>query len=490
MPDITLKPLDSVHHRVLCDASIAMELGEFFTFIVPGHQFMPLFKMGRWDGKVRLLNPLAKQLYCGLTERLHEFAEARGYTIAEEGTEFESDWDPEEFARFLVGLRIPAKYTPRDYQIAACKEAIMRGRKLLLSPTSSGKSLIIYILIRWFHNRKILIAVPTTSLVGQMYDDFRTYGWDPEPECHQVTGGKVKTSPKRITISTWQSIYKLERDFFEDFDVLIGDEAHEFKAKSLISIMEKLVNCPVRIGTTGTLDEEVHNTMTLEGLFGPQLQVTTLSELIDNEQIANPKIKVLILNYPSAVKKTMRGKTYDEEMDFLCGSKLRNRFLNRLILDRKGNTIVLFQFVEKHGKVLYDTISSAVEGDRKVFLITGEMKGEEVNRIRAIIEKENDAIILASYGKLQRGVSINRVHNLILASPSKSKIRVLQSLGRGLRKAEDKEHIDVFDLADDLSIRGKAAGKPNHTLRHAIKRVEFYNKDMLSPRVMTIDLEE
>ena len=242
---------------------------------------------------------------------------------------------------------------------------------MLLSPTGSGKSLIIYCLLRWHEqfNRRQLILVPTTSLVEQLYSDFQDYscinGWKASENCNRVYAGHEKTSTLPITISTWQSIYTQPKQYFAKTDVIYGDEAHQFKAKSLTSIMSKCINTPYRIGTTGTLDGIKTHKLVLEGLFGVVHKVTTTRELMDRNQLAELKIFAIVLNYADEFKKLCKGLTYQDEMDFIVQHDPRNRFIRNLALKQTGNTLVLFQYVEKHGKALHAMINDK-DSARKV----------------------------------------------------------------------------------------------------------------------------
>ena len=291
----------------------------------------------------------------------------------------------------------------------------MDGRTLLLSPTASGKSLIIYSLVRYHQlkGRKQLIVVPTTSLVEQMYGDFRDYstanGWKVQDNCHRIYGGKEKTNEYPITISTWQSIYKYPKKWFEQFDVFYGDEAHLFKAKSLTTLMNKCINTPYRIGTTGTLDGTKTHRLVLEGVFGQVHKVTTTKKLMDDKQLANLKIICCTLNYPDEIRKQLKGYNYQEEIDWIVTCPKRNEIIKNLTVAQEGNTLLLFQYVEKHGKVLYEMLEKHSK-DRKVFFVFGGTDTETREEIRALTEKENNAIIVASYGTFSTGINIRNLH--------------------------------------------------------------------------------
>ena len=240
MEKIIVQKHDEVHVKVLCEAGTAYEIQDFFTFMVPGYQFMPAYRNKIWDGKIRLYNVYTKTLYAGLVEYLVKFAEQRDYQVEFDGVEAAEEFSLFEAKEFTKTLGLP--FEPRDYQYKAFVHSIRNRRSLLLSPTASGKSLIIYLLVRYL-NAKTLIIVPTTSLVHQLASDFKDYGWNSDDTCHKVMAGVDKVSDKQVIISTWQSVYKLNKEYFEQFDVVIGDEAHLFKAKSLMTLLEKMRTC-------------------------------------------------------------------------------------------------------------------------------------------------------------------------------------------------------------------------------------------------------
>jgi superfamily II DNA or RNA helicase len=493
MSNIAIHNKNHVYLKVDAEPSIAQELNEYFSFDVPGAKFHPLYKSKMWDGKVRLYSMFTKELYVGLIDYVRKFADEFGYTIDESNyTKYGYDVTFEEVSDFCNNLNIGSKGEPltiREYQLDAIYQAIVDGRRLLLSPTGSGKSLIIYCLMRWHETfgRRQLIIVPTTSLVEQMFSDFQDYSclnqWKAVEQCHKIYSGSEKSNQYPVVISTWQSIYKLPKQFFADFHTMYGDEAHLFKAKSLTTIFNKCINTPYRIGTTGTLDGTKTHKLVLEGMFGPVHKVTTTKKLMDDNQLANLKIFAILLQYPEEVRKSVKTLKYQEEMDFLVFNEQRNKFIRNLAIYQKGNTLVLFQFVEKHGKQLYDMILNKTH-DRKVFFVYGGTETAQREEIRHIVETENDAIIVASYGTFSTGINIRNLHNIIFASPSKSRIRNLQSIGRGLRLSDSKSSCNLYDIGDDLSWKTRK----NYTLLHMIERIKIYNDEHLDYKLAKVPI--
>ena len=494
MTDLTITKKDEVYLNVECDPSIAQELNDYFTFDVPGAKFMPTYRAKLWDGKARLFNMWTKELYVGLLPYLREFCQRNEYEM---DVQIERIGDPisyEELVEYADSLNLQSQGQPieaRGYQLDAVKYAIRIGRTLLLSPTASGKSLIIYLLMRYHQKfgRKQLIIVPTTSLVEQMYKDFQDYAaatdWKASYNCARIYSGFEKSNEYPITISTWQSIYKLPKKFFDEFDVIYGDEAHLFKAKSLTSIFNKCTKTKFRIGTTGTLDGTKTHKLILEGLFGKVHKVISTKELMDQGSVADLDITCIVLDYADEEKKALTKYTYQEEMDWLVTHQKRNNIIKNLATTQKGNTLVLFQFVEKHGAVLYDLIREKIGKTRQVFFVHGGTDTQQREKVREITEKEKDAVIIASYGTFSTGINIRNLHNVIFASPSKSRVRNLQSIGRGLRKGDDKTSCRLFDIGDDLSWKSRK----NYTLLHMIERIKLYNEEGFKYKLVRISTD-
>ena len=467
--------------------SESQEFSDFFTFEVPGARFMPMYRNRMWDGKIRLFSPRSGEIYVGLLSYIKEFCVRNKIKyIIEEGVEDGRNVICKVVRGFIESLKPKSKgklLKVRNYQIDAVRHAISTNRSLIVSPTASGKSLIIYFLVRYYQmaGHKILILVPTTSLVEQMYSDFQDYGWNSDTHCQKIYQGYDKRIIKDVVISTWQSIYKMPKSYFANFGCVIGDEAHLFKAKSLTGIMTKLYQCKYRFGFTGTLDDTQIHQLVLEGLFGPVRKVITTKELMDKKTLANLKIKCIILKHP-LIKNKM---TYVEELQYIVGNDQRNNFITNLLTHLSGNTLCLFQLVEKHGKILYDKVKERDNVGANTFFVYGATNTKEREEIRAIVDREKSSITIASYGTFSTGINIRNINNIVLASPSKSKIRVLQSIGRGLRISSNKDSILVFDIADDISYKERR----NFTLMHFSERLNIYNKEQFDYEISKVKLK-
>ena len=487
---LIIRNINEAYVTIICNDGISWELREAFTFKVPGAEFTPQYRARLWDGRIRLWNTQTKQLYRGLVPYIAKFCEERNYEWDYENEDYDEEFSLLEAKEFVD--KIGPKHAPRDYQLDAFVHAVRTRRSLLLSPTASGKSLIIYLLCRFLEYRDLkkgLIIVPTVSLVEQLTSDFKDYSetndWNVSDNIHKIYQGQEKDTDKFLTISTWQSLYKMPKQWFAQFDFVIGDEAHQFKAKSLTDIMTGLTNAKYRIGTTGTLDGTKTHRLVLEGLFGSVRKVITTKELMDAKHLADFQIKCLLLRHSESICQAAKGFTYQQEIEYLILNDSRNRFIANLAASLDGNTLVLFQYVDKHGRLLHKLISDKLGPDRKVFFVSGETDVDIRENIRKIVEQETQAIIVASFGTFSTGINIRNLHNIIFASPSKSRIRNLQSIGRGLRTSETKDSATLYDIADDMRYKKHE----NYTLKHFAERLKVYGEEKFKFKIYKIDLK-
>ena len=487
MSHLVISKKNEVYLYVDSEIHIYYELADQFTFEVPGAQFSPAYKKKFWDGKIRLFNTQNGQIYVGLLDRVIQFCKDHGYTYEFKdnkhyGTPFEvnPNISHEGVKDYMNAI---CRHSPRSYQVEGVYDALRHNRRLLISPTASGKSLMIYSIVRYYVERgeNTLIVVPTTSLVEQMYKDFADYGWDVGSFCHKIYAGKERETDSQVIITTWQSIYKLPRKYFKRFSVVIGDEAHQFKSKSLISIMTKLDHAKYRFGFTGTLDGTQTHKWVLEGLFGPSYKIVGTKDLMTEGHVAKLDINILLLKHPP-----QKFETFEDEIQFIIGNEKRNNFIRNLALDLKGNTLILFSRVEGHGRVLFDLINNNILEQRQTFFVHGGVDAEDRENVREITERENNAIIVASYGTFSTGINIKNLHNVIFASPSKSRIRNLQSIGRVLRKGNNKTKATLYDIADDATYKSRR----NYTLNHLIERIKIYNYEKFNYEIINISLKK
>jgi superfamily II DNA or RNA helicase len=488
MEQVVVQLNDHSEMRVFADDGVAWELREHFAYFVPGYKFMPKFQSLQWDGKIRIFDYTRRVLPVGLLPRLMTFCEERGYELTYEESDYGSPGEhdkinPKEVMNFIKSLKLTAggnPISPHDYQFNAVCKAIEERRLILKSPTGSGKSLIIYILLRWFQAHredKLLIIVPTTSLVDQMYSDFDDYStldteWNVKYEVHRIYSGKEKTNvSEHIYVSTWQSIFRLPKTWFEQFGTIIGDEAHNFSAQSLIKSMGKSRNAINRIGTTGTLSNSKTNQLVLEGVFGKVIPVIKTTTLQKRGILAPIEIHVLDLIWPDEVRQSFGKVNYQQEIDWLVRNEQRNKFLCNLALDLDDNTLLMFKFVQKHGKILHEMIKEKTK--HRCFFVSGEVDKADREAIRHIVETQKKCTINASMGTFAEGINIKNLHNIIFGSPSKSQIKILQAIGRTLRVADNGKTARVYDCIDHLD----NGSRRNYALLHGEERLRIYKRE-------------
>ena len=487
MSHLVISKKNEVYLQIEAEPHIYYELKDTFQFEVPNSKFSPAYKNKWWDGKIYLFSVDTREIYIGLLDRVIQFCKDHDYTYEFVNNKFyglpfeiNENISKEGVKDYMTAI---SRHTPRSYQIDGVYDALRHNRKLLISPTASGKSLMIYSLVRYYVEKQqnILVVVPTTSLVEQMYKDFGDYGWNVGSFCHKIYAGRERETDSQVIISTWQSLFKLPKQYFSRFNVVVGDEAHQFKSKSLISIMTKLCDAKYRFGFTGTLDGSQTNKLVLEGLFGPSYKIIKTDELMQKGHLAKLDIKILLLKHSPR-----RFEVFEDEIQYLINHQKRNNFIKNLALDLKGNTLILFARVEGHGQPLYELINNGKTDNRQVFFVHGGIDTEERELVREITEKENNAIIVASYGTFSTGVNIKNLHNVIFASPSKSRIRNLQSIGRVLRKGDNKVRATLYDIADDISYKSRK----NYTLNHLIERIKIYAEENFNYDIVNIPLKD
>jgi superfamily II DNA or RNA helicase len=497
---VNIDKINEVWIRIHCsDESVLIELYEHFTFEVPGFKYTPSYKTGVWDGKIHLFQLGTKKLYLGLLQKAIKFCHHRGYAVSL------NNFPPQikhitlpQLKEFTDSLLLTSKGKPvevRDYQESAIQQCINSDKSLILSPTSSGKSLIIYCLAKWYQsileNKKVLIIVPTIGLIQQMYADFidydSQYTRSINSKMHKISAGAEKYNLEGvdIVISTYQSLTKETLSWFsKTYGCVIVDECHGAKSVSIKGIMEKTVEVPYKFGFTGTLDGCKTHHWVLEGLFGDVKKVISTAELIERNQISDLKIKALILQYNQEECKNNTRLTYQEEIEFIIQHPKRNRMILTLVESLENqNTLLLFNRINTQGKPLFEACKKLFP-NRHVLYIAGEIKAEERENIRLFTEQNTNVIIIASVGTTSVGISITNLNNIIFLTPSKSKIRTLQSIGRVLRLHSNKVVATLYDIVDDMSWKKHK----NYTLLHFLERLKFYDEEKFNYKLHRIQL--
>lgn len=486
MYDIEIQFQSEAYLKVLTSKGIDSELSEYFKFQSPGSKFDPRVKHGLWDGFIRLYNYKAKILYRGLLPELIEFCKERGYSYNLQSSE-KSNLDKSIID--LIQTELIDGITLHDYQRNGIEYAVENDRSIIVSPTGSGKSLIIYTLSLFYTlsgYNKVLIIVPTVSLVEQMYKDFLDYHKGDKQEfsktIHRISADYSKIIPTNcnFVISTWQSIYQLPDEWFNGFDCIIGDETHKFKSGCLSTIMSKAKDVKFRHGTTATLsnkDSKVH-TLILKGLFGQPYSVATTKELIDKQVLSQIQIYAFRLRYTdkNLIRAVKKLKSFQEEIKLISKISIRNSFIKKIALAVKGNALVMFTYREQ-GELIFKKLQECAEKyNKEIYYIDGNTHVSERERIRFLAEEKENLIIVASYGVYSTGINIKNLHHLILHTAYKSAIIIKQTIGRGLRTHSSKTKICVYDFGDDFS----DGGKPNTTFHHFKERLKLYRSEKFS----------
>ncbi|AFN39534.1 DNA helicase [Aeromonas phage CC2] len=497
---VSVKFNDYSNAIIECERDIFMELREYYSFETEGGaRFNPKFKYSGWDGRIRLLQPDGKFPY-GLVNNLEKYCARNEYEF-----EKEEDFTPishftsrEEFDKWLADIDIYSggnKITAHWYQADAVYYAIQNNRGILNLPTSAGKSLIAALICYWYmtnYDGKILLIVPTTSLVTQMMDDFADYQFMRREFSHGIMAGKTKDHPAPVFVSTWQSASKQPVHWFRQFGALLIDECHNVGSE-IKNIITNLSECPFKWGMSGSLKDGKCNIMSYVGLFGDVFKPVSTKQLMEEGQVTDLKINNLFLRYPKQDCVLTKGIEYQQEIKYIEEHTKRNAFVCRLALklakEKKENTLILFRHKE-HGKKLYEALSKKHDN---VFFANGDTNVEERDQLKKIAEGSDGMIIVASIGIFSTGISIKKLFHVIFASPFKSKVTTLQSIGRVLRKHGEKTIATLWDIVDNLCIETKNS-KPgsvkyahkNYAYKHAMLRIERYASEMFDYQIKEI----
>lgn len=496
---VRIEKKNNIHAYVTSDdKGFLMSMYEHFARYVDGYIFSPQYKARLWDGKIKFYNRQTSEIYLGLVNRVIEYCKNEDVKIDLDtkiiSSFSDSEVSEETVLNYLDNLNPSnGKHQPldqRDYQRSAIATIIRRKRRMIASPTSSGKSFILYSACRFLIDHKlnkgeqVLIVVPTIALIKQMKSDFIEYSqlneWAAYDYVSEFGGGK-KDATGKIVVATWQSLIKQPPEFFKRFRVMMVDEAHQAKAKSIIDI-SKMCDAEYRIGLSGSFEADETTEMTLNGLFANRTTTITTREMIDQGYAAQLDIKCIQLKHNSDLLKP----DYQSEIQYLSSLESRNRFILDLAEGLEGNTLILFQLVEKQGKPLYEMAKKS--SGKKVYMIYGKTEVDTREDIRRILEKEKNAILIASYQTFSTGSNVKNLENVIFASPTKSFTRVIQSIGRGLRLNAGKTKCTLWDIFDHLCGNIKDLKSCNHTFQHFTERLKIYAKEKHPYEISSVNL--
>jgi len=479
---ITLKRFDETYFKVECDVGTHLEIREHVSVYAANYKFHPKFKARIWNGKISFYDVRNHLFPIGLLPEIYKVAEKFGYDVV-------LDFDVNELSKivpddvletFCDNISEGTKFTIRDYQFDTVKAALENKRGLIVSGTGSGKSYDIYTIFRYLLERgkkKMILIVPNTSLVEQMFTDFIDYGWtEINKYVTKLYAGKKPDYNKPILITTWQSIYKNHESFFEDYEVVIIDECHNAKSMAINSVMKKCKRATYRLGFTGTMPTEKADEYNIKSVLGPVIFELKSKELIDRGILSKIYIANILLKYSKQDVDLQKGRSYPEEVRFIEGYSGRNKALDFIFthVHNNHNTLILCNHID-HLKTIEGYIRTNFDKKYLLYSIHGEIKTSDRENIRRLMETGENVILLASYGTCSAGLNIKRIHNVIFASSSKSKIRVLQSIGRGLRTHESKEQVILWDLVDSLSYINRNNKEIfNYSMQHWHERLKYY----------------
>lgn len=365
-----------------------------------------------------------------------------------------------------------------EYFGFSCREHLYYTENEVLNH-NSGKSFSIYLLLRWHHDhgRRCTLIVPNVSLVEQMYSDFGNYSKDDpnfnvEETCQLLYAKKDKRlDENKHLITTWQSLKLYTEDVINGFDVLLFDEVHRSKSAEVSKLLKSATDIRLRYGFTGSLSSSLSDNLTIEGVFGDVFTATTTKQLQESGELAPLTIYCLTINHTKDDCRYVfkEAREYAKEISYLCHNEKRNKFIRNMASSLKGVVLVIFKHIE-HGRHLFELIKEKVGDSREVFFIDGSVDDRE--DIRQAIVNGKDAILVASVGTTSTGVNIPNLQHIILASPSKSRIQTIQTIGRSLRTHKAKNRAYVYDLVDNL----KFSRRQNFCLKHALERFKIYGE--------------
>lgn len=451
----------------------------------------------KWDGTVRMFNKKNGTFPSGLLSMMLKLC--RDY---EDKVDIEPllknlvrDISREDIQEWVDNLNVSSggnPIKPYDYQVEALYYSVKYTRYLALAATSAGKSLMQYMKARFWldmmaDEAKILIVVPTLQLTQQLYKDFKDYsqlnGWDTDAYVHVAGDGVSPYTRKRIVICTWQTLKNQDREFFQPFNFLMGDEAHTFSSESLDYISSSCINCWQRVGLTGTLRRnDPNHKIRVCKIFGDSKRLVTTKQLQDRGLATKTVVNMIVMSYPTEQRRKWRNDcTLEKETKIICGYEPRNKILVNLGRKLKGNSLFLFNNIETHLEVVKEEM---IKAGLKPFVIHGDISVEEREEIKRYMETHDDVILLASYGTTSTGISIKKLHNLVFAFPSKSNIRIQQSIGRMLRIHDSKDIAFIYDLIDEM----KFDGRRNRTMEWAAERLDIYREEGQTIKTIKVDI--
>ena len=473
------------------DPREAAALMSHFSYSVPGAVFTPAYKMGAWDGRIQLVKRTGFGL--GMLQSVLDFCAASGID-AECCGDLEarirrapSREDVVGVQKFFSGFKFfsgGAEIEPRRDQMAAVMRACLNERAVNVCPTSFGKSLCIFMVALWmlrgpWNVKRLAVVVPTRELVRQLSADFADYCADDvsrmpwTPNVQQLFSGESKElwPGTHILVTTWQSLMPIiakDPGWLNQFGAMVLDEAHKASGKSIMKCFDSATRVRIRHGWTGSLKDSSLNALQAEAAIGPVLEITTTRELMDASVVAQLTVQPVVVKHPHGAR-----LDYHAEVAAIEESNARSAAIAQLAAEQPGTGLILFRHIS-HGRAL---CKLAMEHGDAVFAdgTATEWNGRAVKSyadIKHAVEASGKLALVCSFGVFSTGISVKNIHWIIFASPVKSFISVVQSIGRGLRISPTKTKVTLFDIADDM--RQGHGSRPNYAWRHHEERMRIY----------------
>lgn len=479
MSDLIIKKVNETYVSLECEEYLNNKFYTLFSAYAPSYKFNPRFKNHVWDGKIHCYSPMTQTLPIGLLRNLMTFCDNNGIVYELEGFDALTETINKQEMEKIVNSFIDG-FDARDYQINAVHAALTNKKGVLLSCTGSGKSLMIYTFLRYLLQEKnitrMCLIVPSVSLVEQMYSDFKDYGWDEiEDNVEMLYAGQNPTFRKPILISTWQSLETEDKEFFEPYEAVVVDECHSSKSAVVSKILKSCINAEYKIGTSGTLPTEESDQLRINAVLGDVLFELKSNELIQRGYLTKLNIVALFLKYQEDFINQNKDRSYPEEVKMVEEYENRNSSLNFILDHTPSEHNILILVNHRNHLASVKAYLKKQYLNKKVSIITGDVKAKEREKIRTNIEHEDGTILLATYQTMSTGINIPKLHAVMLYSNSKSRIKVLQSIGRGLRKHNTKSKVIIYDIIDDLSYKTRNGRmKKNYCMQHYDERLTYY----------------
>lgn len=471
-----LKILDEVNVKFEgLEPSIRQKLIRSVSYTLPYAKYTPAGRMGRWDGKVNFMQ-LGGSTYLHMLDKLLPILEQYGIDIELDDQRINHNFEFEpidknifDYVSFPVGHHMEGKtITLHDHQVNAVNACLENPHGLILASTSSGKTLITAAISKTVekYGRSIII-VPSTDLVQQTYNDYEMVGLDAG-----VFFGDKKEFGHQHTITTWQSLNSLWKqtkkgeiklteqdveDFINGVVCVVVDEAHTSAADALQAVLGQVMrNVPLRWGLTGTIPKDEIAAAKIKCNVGEVIYTITAKELQEKNILSTCNVNCIKL------KSSLKFATYQDELKYLVSDRERMAYVAMLIsnIAESGNTLVLVDRLEA-GELLCEFL-----GIPKDEFVRGKTKKKDREASYGEIRWADNRILIATYGVASTGISISRLYNVVMIEPGKSFVRTIQSIGRGLRRAEDKDHVEIYDIC----------GSNKYSAKHMRERIQYYKE--------------